>query len=981
MSEKVFQHQGSNSFLASLAIVIVVLCVAAVTLGCGGGLPAQQAAGSPPSFQGGTNQSPTGIIGANPPVPQGVLNPASIGFGDVPVGSSISQAAQLTNTGNADLQVTQIVISGSTSMTLSGITFPLVVTPGQSVPFSIQFAPAAVGPVSATLTVSSNSTNPIPALALSGNGVTSVGAQLSANPSAFTFGAVIVGNSATQAVTLRSTGGQPVVVSAITGPAGFTITNLPGLPLTLAPGQSQVLNVQFAPASAGLVTGVLSLSSDASNSPTTVALAGLGVTATLTLSTNPTSIDFGTIIVASSATQNVLMTNTGNTAVTVTAANVTGAGYAITPALAFPLTLGPGQSQAFSLRFQPAAAGVVAGSVSLVSNATASPATIALTGAGLAQVLQLVLNPASIGFGDVQTGQTDSRLVTATNTGNSSVTITAANVTGAGFSQTGLAIPLTLTPGQSTNFSAVFAPAAAGPASGSISLVSTATNSPVAVTLTGNGVAASVLALTANPGSLNFGDVFVGAADTRTITLTNTGTVNVTVNTANSTGAGFSVVGFTSQTLTPGQAMPFTARFAPAVTGAATGAIIVTSTAANSPNTVSLTGNGVTQLSVSPANINFGSVSTGSAQSQTVTVTNTGNANVTVTAATATGAPFTAIGFTAQTLAPGQSLSFQARFAPTSAGVANGSVSVVSTATNSPANVSLTGTGVAATLTISASPTSVNFGNVAVGGSGSQSVTLTNTGNGNVTVNSATPAGAGFSVTGFTAGTLTPGQSTNFMVQFTPGANGPATGSVSVASTATASPTSITLSGNGQTAAPGITVNPSSINFGPVVVGSSFAQNILVTNTGNQSLTISSASVTGTGFSITGLTTPLTINPGQSSNFNVVFAPSATGPVSGSVSLNHNAAGSPSTVALSGTGATGLGLAWDASAASVAGYRVYRSTAPGSGFTLLNTSLITGLTYVDSTVVPGTTYFYVATALDVDGVESIFSNQVTVIIP
>ena len=74
-------------------------------------------------------------------------------------------------------------------------------------------------------------------------------------------------------------------------------------------------------------------------------------------------------------------------------------------------------------------------------------------------------------------------------------------------------------------------------------------------------------------------------------------------------------------------------------------------------------------------------------------------------------------------------------------------------------------------------------------------------------------------------------------------------------------------------------------------------------------------------------------------------------------------------------------LSWDASTSTVAGYNVYRSTVSGSGFTKLNLSLITTLTYTDTTVQNGTTYFYVARAVDSSGNESVDSTQASPTIP
>lgn len=73
-------------------------------------------------------------------------------------------------------------------------------------------------------------------------------------------------------------------------------------------------------------------------------------------------------------------------------------------------------------------------------------------------------------------------------------------------------------------------------------------------------------------------------------------------------------------------------------------------------------------------------------------------------------------------------------------------------------------------------------------------------------------------------------------------------------------------------------------------------------------------------------------------------------------------------------------LTWTVSTSAVIGYNVYRSVVSGSGYLKVNSSLITGTEYVDSQVTSGT-YFYVATSVDSTGRESIFSNQISVVVP
>jgi hypothetical protein len=53
----------------------------------------------------------------------------------------------------------------------------------------------------------------------------------------------------------------------------------------------------------------------------------------------------------------------------------------------------------------------------------------------------------------------------------------------------------------------------------------------------------------------------------------------------------------------------------------------------------------------------------------------------------------------------------------------------------------------------------------------------------------------------------------------------------------------------------------------------------------------------------------------------------------------------------------------------------------GSSYTMLNASLVAVLNYTDATVVSGTTYYYVTTAVDSSGNESAYSDQVSAPIP
>jgi len=149
---------------------------------------------------------------------------------------------------------------------------------------------------------------------------------------------------------------------------------------------------------------------------------------------------------------------------------------------------------------------------------------------------------------------------------------------------------------------------------------------------------------------------------------------------------------------------------------------------------------------------------------------------------------------------------------------------------------------------------------------------------------------------------------------------------------------------------------------------------------------ITGITVSGSGYSLSGAGTPVGLSAGQTLTFSVIFAPTNAGSATGTVTITSNATGSPATIGLSGTGVTpktySVALTWDASTSTVVGYYVYRSTTSGTGYAKLNASSpTTGLTYTDTTVQDGTTYYYVTTAVDSAGNESTYSNQATANIP
>jgi fibronectin type 3 domain-containing protein len=131
--------------------------------------------------------------------------------------------------------------------------------------------------------------------------------------------------------------------------------------------------------------------------------------------------------------------------------------------------------------------------------------------------------------------------------------------------------------------------------------------------------------------------------------------------------------------------------------------------------------------------------------------------------------------------------------------------------------------------------------------------------------------------------------------------------------------------------------------------------------------------------------TGTTIAPGQTTTLNVTFAPKTAGTISGSVKVTSNAINSPATITVGGDGIAAtthsVELSWAAStSAGILGYNVYRASEAGT-YSELDSSLVPGLKYTDATVAAGTTYKYVVTAVDTQGLESTYSTAITATVP
>jgi hypothetical protein len=409
------------------------------------------------------------------------FQPASLTFGTQPIGTtSAAQPVIVTNTGAMPLFL-GINISAQFLKTTN---CPVRLAAGASCTVNVSFKPTATGVQPGSLLFADNASASPQDVSLSGTGEGFPIVSLA--PASLTFGTQALGTtSPAKRITLKNTGTMSLAINSITPSADFTLSATT-CSSSLAPQASCTISVAFNPVGTGQRLGSLTLNDNASSSPQTVSLSGVGTAVLL----SPTGVSFYPQIVGTlSVGHTVTVSNRGTTTLNFAAIAIGGtnaADFMISSQTCSAILPG-NTSCTVTVKFQPSLIGAETAVLSFTDDGGASPQAVSMTGTGT----MVSVSPTSLIFAAQTVGTTSSaRSATLTNRANTTLHINSVSVTGTNTGDFLISFdscPPDMVAGSSCMVNVEFQPAAVGARTASLAFSDNGGASPQIVKLTGTG--------------------------------------------------------------------------------------------------------------------------------------------------------------------------------------------------------------------------------------------------------------------------------------------------------------------------------------------------------------------------------------------------------------------------------------------------------------------------------------------------------------
>ncbi len=423
------------------------------------------------------------LTAAYPAQPVMSLNPASLTFGAQASGTaSAPQTVTVTNTGNAVLNVSRLAVTGDFTETDTCAGAPLAISASCTV--QVSFLPTATGARTGVLTVYGNVSGGQGTVSLTGNGTTAAAVVLT--PPFLNFPSTTIGSTTTPTsapfLTVSNTGGLPATLGTPTVTGDFAIKQNT-CTASLAGQTGCTLAIAFAPTASGTRTGTLTLVTSAGT--LTASLTGIG-TAPATDALAPSALTFGPqVLNTASAAQTVTLTNSGDVALTLITAQITAGDFSTINTCGN--SLNGHSSCTISVVFQPKNVGAETGVLSISDQYRTQ--TVALNGTGIAPAGVSLAPTSGLSFPATAVGSSSaSQTVTLTNNGGLPLTITSLASSGDFGMVAGSTCATTLPTGASCSMLIAFSPTVGGARTGTLTVTSSAPNSPESLPLSGPGV-------------------------------------------------------------------------------------------------------------------------------------------------------------------------------------------------------------------------------------------------------------------------------------------------------------------------------------------------------------------------------------------------------------------------------------------------------------------------------------------------------------
>lgn len=661
----------------------------------------------------------------------------------------------------------------------------------------------------------------------------------------------------------------------------------------LESGKSCIIKTEFTPPTDGsLVTDILTIvfnDSDRYN----VMFSGSGAQPKAELSNNGEMIDFGRINVYSEGIYSLYIHNIGNAPLYLSEFAIQDMHghdeYKISEN-SCTSEIAPDGMCEIKLAVTPTHGGTINDKLSFKSNELVNNVyNINLTAEAIFS--DYALNATSLNFGEkyVYPEQTYNKDVNITNTGTEAITIKNATVINGFFDATNNCSKLNAS--ESCNINVKVTPTKAGDITDTLRITTDVATAPIKeVPLRIKGLDR---VFTITPADLNFGILTIDEpSSNKTVTLTNTGNVNLSIQSIVASSP-FAIVSKTCQSsLAPDETCNVLINVTPNTVGEIKGALTIKTDALRDSTKIvelSATGQKLSELSVNVTSMDFGEKYIYPSQSynKPFTITNNGSKSFTVSAISTTGSDYTVEHSCIKTLQGGESCSGLVKITPNRAGDITGNLNIVTDADINPTkSISLHMRGLDKVFTVS--PASLNFGSVPVGSaSTTKAVTIRNTGNVNLAVSSIT-ATSPFTVASKTCGaSLTPNATCVVNVKVTPTAPGANTGSLNIVTDALRENTkTVALSVTGTTSS--YSISTTTLDFGTVEYGrESATKTITVTNTGSLPITFSAPTISEP-YKIKSNTCN-TLQVGAKCTIGVAVTADRVGTISGTLEINSNA--------------------------------------------------------------------------------------------